>query len=172
MAVRWLIPALTIWWLSHDRVVVASPKHDELQDRSRMHTSEQWYGVSEDIRRLVTSGTPSIRENVGTVTCEQVHEQEFEPIRIGYEVLDVNGKKVEDVTDAKDLYMIAHVRDVLMARAVLYLHSTLSVRRASAPLRAYRIPHDCGKFPFETHETCASSSAPTCGPDDVPIPDN
>ena len=137
MVVQWLLVALLTHLPGAPR---ASPNHDDLQWRSPTYTANQRYGANEG-RRL---------ESVGPETCPEVHTKSWDYIRIGFEVLDVDGTAVSQLTlgsgHEADMAYVRLVRDILMPRAVEYLKRALSVRRASAPLRADRGGSGCSKY--------------------------
>lgn len=133
---------------------LASPNHDEIQARTQRHTASQHYS-SKDQRRLV---------DVGSSTCQEISAMSWNPLRVTYEIVDTS------VSAAK----VTFVSDVLMKRAADYFMKALTVRQASAPLRANRF---CslynGKWDFETTWSCKAGSAtnPSCGTDGFQIPD-
>ena len=72
----------------------------------------------------------------------------WEPIRIGYELMDT----VE-----------AQLVDELMARAVGYWAQTLQVRRAQAPLLMESKGSGCFRYAFDSEFRCTSLAPPVCG---------
>merc|ERR1719265_2519718 len=139
--------------------IVASPHHDELQARTRLHRATQLYGSTVLRERRL--------DNVGADNCQAVHTRPFESLRIGYEMVASN-----DVSqDIKD-----HVETEILARAIAYWQKALKVHRATAPLRAdhdLSDPTQCSMPQGGTIWTCQQAAAPTapiCGVDGTAIP--
>mmetsp|Transcript_46643 Transcript_46643/g.148944 ORF Transcript_46643/g.148944 Transcript_46643/m.148944 type:complete len:747 (+) Transcript_46643:85-2325(+) len=143
-----------------DYGALASPNHDEIQASIPLQTSSQQYIGG---RRL--GGMPVTEE-----TCEQVHSKPMEPLRIGYEMLDVEhvDPKIRD-----------HIEHTILARAINYWSRTLKTHRVTGTLRAERRGTGCMKYGLgfqdwvlasEPGFTCKGAESPVCG-DGIRIPE-
>lgn len=145
--------------------------HDEFQARAPTHTSSQRY-LQPDRRERLLGGegrepSPSFpkerRRLAASETCQQVFAGgRFGPIRIGYELLEV---------ESVPRPLVNFVEGTLMRRATAYWSSAIQVRQATAPLRAERKGTGCKKYPFDSEWHCAASAPPECGVDGLQIPD-